>query len=362
MSAIIKHFVMHQLSINAQQRLELTPKNACFEVTQSTETLAHEINQAFNSKPGKGVGGFSMSHPQETDFAFEQDASADTESAAQETTGPTFKELLGNAITDAEHFIDLSKGASQLLIKALVEDGLVETGYIVFVHYEFLATEYLLIALLNTKQHVEVTDELELSYSDHLDVPKMQLAVRLDLTQYATQPELYRYISFIKGRMGRKVSDFFMRFVGCEEKVDIKAQNKQLIAQVDDYLATEQLSTEEKQLTRGVVADYYKQKIASGEDINVAELSAKLPKNEEQQSDFSVFNAHLEQPLEPIFQPDRAALKPLAKFSGQGGGVTVSFDRNLLGDKVHYDPISDTLVIKGIPPNLKDQLSKADND
>ncbi|MDG1121476.1 MAG: nucleoid-associated protein YejK [Glaciecola sp.] len=372
MSAIIKHFVMHQLAINSEQRLTLTPKNACFDIGPSTEALAHEINQAFNTKPGKGVGGFAsievlqaavegeLTDSDDSDISDED--SVATENATAVNSGPRFKELLGATIKDAEHFIELSKGGSQLLIKALVEDGLVETGYIVFVHYEFLATEYLLIALLNTKQHVEVTDELELSYSDHLDVPKMQLAVRIDLTQYTTQPELNRYISFIKGRMGRKVSDFFMRFVGCEEKVDVKAQNKQLIAQVDDYLATEQLSTEEKQVSRGVVADYYKQKIASGEDINVSELAAKLPKNEEQQSDFRVFNAHLEQPLEPQFQPDRAALKPLAKFSGQGGGVTLSFDRNLLGDKVHYDPVTDTLVIKGIPPNLKDQLSKADND
>lgn len=360
MSAIIKHFVMHQLSINAQQHLELTPKQACFDVTQSTETLAHEINQAFSAKPGKGVGGFAIS--EHLINGTTEDNTNDHESVSSVVSNPSFKDLLGDGITDAEHFIALSKGGSQLLIKALVEDGLVETGYIVFVHYEFLATEYLLIALLNTKQHVEVTDELELSYSDHLDVPKMQLAVRIDLTQYSIQPELHRYISFIKGRMGRKVSDFFMRFVGCEEKVDIKAQNKQLIAQVDDYLATEQLSTEEKHVSRGIVADYYKQKIASGEDINVAELSTKLPRNEEQQSDFSVFNAHLDQPLEPVFQPDRAALKPLAKFTGQGGGITLSFDRNLLGDKVHYDPVTDTLVIKGIPPNLKDQLSKADID
>ncbi len=51
----------------------------------------------------------------------------------------------------------------------------------------------------------------------------MQLAVRIDLTQLAVTAEQLRYISFIKGRMGRKVSDFFMHFIGCEELVDVKA-------------------------------------------------------------------------------------------------------------------------------------------
>ena len=37
----------------------------------------------------------------------------------------------------------------------------------------------------------------------------------------------------------------------------------------------------------------------------------------------------------------------------------MSFDAKLLGDRVHYDPSTDTLTIKGVPPNLKDQLLKA---
>jgi nucleoid-associated protein len=49
----------------------------------------------------------------------------------------------------------------------------------------------------------------------------------------------------------------------------------------------------------------------------------------------------------------------LAKFSGQGGGLSLSFDRKLYGDRIQYDAHTDTLVIKGIPPNLKDQLLKS---
>ena len=61
-----------------------------------------------------------------------------------------------------------------------------------------------------------------------------------------------------------------------------------------------------------------------------------LPKrvDENEVADFSVFAAHLETPLEPEFQPDGAAVRKLARFSGQGGGVSVAFDRKLLGDKV----------------------------
>ena len=63
--------------------------------------------------------------------------------------------------------------------------------------------------------------------------------------------------------------------------------------------------------------------------------------------------------MEESFQADRGMLKTLAKFSGQGGGMTISFDRKHYGDRITYNAETDTLVIKGIPPNLKDQLLKS---
>ena len=55
----------------------------------------------------------------------------------------------------------------------------------------------------------------------------------------------------------------------------------------------------------------------------------------------------------------RSALKTLTKFSGSGKGVTLSFDADLLNNRIEWDPLTDTLTIKGIPRNLKDQLQKA---
>ena len=83
-----------------------------------------------------------------------------------------------------------------------------------------------------------------------------------------------------------------------------------------------------------------------------------IPQNEETSSNFSAFTQSMEVPLEKEIQPDPAALKQLAKFTGQGGGISLSFERKLMGDRVFYDPATDTLTIRGIPPNLKDQLNR----
>ncbi len=349
MSAVIHNFIVHQLVVNQAQELELIKKHSCFDVTPEIEQLAEQINQAFNAKPGKGVGGFLTGE-------------SDVDEVLKENSQQFRQWLsdLGDSSLGEEDrdFLGFSQRAADKLKKTLLDFATIETGFLVFCHYEFLATDYLMVALLTTKQHAQINASLELTYSDHLDLAKMQLAVRIDLTQLRINADQQRYISFIKGRMGRKVSDFFMAFLGCEELVDVKQQNKQLIAAVDDYIAVEGLDPTEKQQTRDMVSDYYKEKLEMGEDIQLRELADKLPKSDSG-NDFMAFNQQVETPLEENFQADRAALKSLAKFTGQGGGISLSFDRKLYGDRVQYDAQNDRLVIHGIPPNLKDQLLKS---
>ncbi|MDN4503331.1 nucleoid-associated protein YejK [Alteromonadaceae bacterium BrNp21-10] len=332
MSAIIHQFVVHQLAINEAQELSIIPRSKCFEVSPQIENLVEQLNQAYAGKPGKGVGG--LDDPNEDNFS----------------------SMLNDLADEEQSFYQFSLQTTELLKKTLLEFATIETGFIVFSRYEFLATDYLFIGLLNTKRHVEIDHSLELNYRDHLDIARMQLAVRIDLTERRINPDNNRYVSFIKGRMGRKVSDFFMAFVGCEELVDIKQQNKQLVTVVDEYFQAEQLDNHEKQAGRQQMVNYYKEKIEHGEDIQLAELAEQLPKGD---SNFMDFARNTETPLENHFQADPTVIKSMNKFSGAGGGLTLSFERKLLGERVQYDPHSDTLLIKGVPPNLKDQLLKS---
>ncbi|GAA0349097.1 nucleoid-associated protein YejK [Bowmanella denitrificans] len=334
MSAVIQDFIVHQLRINAEQELVLVPKAACFSISAQIEELAQQLHHSYNAKPGKGVGALS------------------------DEEHPDFAQLLAQLQGEQLDFHAFSVSIAELLKKTLLDFATPESGFVIFSRYQFLATDYLLVALVNTKEHVEINHELELTYSDHLDLARMQLAARVDLTEMRVNADKQRYVSFIKGRAGRKVSDFFLSFLGCQELVDIKQQNKQLVASVDEYLASEQLAPQEKQQSRQAVAEYYKEKLDLGEDINIQELSGRLPGDEGGTFYDFVKTEISESPLEEVFQADRGALKGLSKFSGAGGGVTISFDRALYGERVRYDINTDTLVIKGIPPNLKDQLLK----
>merc|ERR1712093_929839 len=292
MSALIHHFVVHRLIVNKEEKIEAIPRDNCLAVTPEIELLAHQINHSFNAKPGKGVGHFVTEVTREAKVENEEGEATtqkSTENVAEFAEG--LKQYLevqkeaGDNVENAFHAFSVS--ATQRLVRTLAETGTVETGFLIFCQYEYLATQYLMIALLNTRSHVEVTNSLDLSAREHLDLAKMQLAVRFDLTQWDIQPEQQRYVSFVKGRMGRKVSDFFMQFVGCEELVDVKQQNKQLISSVENYLASEGLDAEEKTAHRTEVSNYFKQQIDSGDSIRISELAEKLPRDEDNQRDFA---------------------------------------------------------------------------
>ena len=73
---------------------------------------------------------------------------------------------------------------------------------------------------------------------------------------------------------------------------------------------------------------------------------------------FQEFTADKGYELEESFPADRSTLRQLTKFAGSGGGLTINFDAMLLGERIFWDPATDTLTIKGTPPNLRDQLQR----
>ena len=57
MSLIIHHVIVHRI-IEQDQQLKLLPRAEICSVSSEIEQLATELNRIYNSKPGKGVGGF----------------------------------------------------------------------------------------------------------------------------------------------------------------------------------------------------------------------------------------------------------------------------------------------------------------
>lgn len=333
MSITVNQIVLHQLVKHAENEtttMESVLRDELLTITPEVEQMMLQLHQGYQNK-GKAFGVF------QENSIFAQD----------------LNRLLENEI----NFLNFSQQSTKLLAQELGKYNFADSGTLILCQYNFLATDYLFIALLDSRISMLVDENLEIRRTEYLDITQFDIAARINLTDLQVNANSNRYLTFIKGRVGRKISDFFMDFLGAEEGLNLQVQNQCLLQAVSDYCEQGELNKEQTQAVKKQVFEYCKGQLASGDEIALTELSANLPTLNERP--FVTFTEEQNYGLEETIPPVRSALKTLTKFSGSGKGVTLSFDADLLNNRIEWDPLTDTLTIKGIPPNLKDQLQKA---
>lgn len=333
MSITVNQIVLHQLVKHAENEtttMESVLRDELLTITPEVEQMMLQLHQGYQNK-GKAFGVF------QENSIFAQD----------------LNRLLENEI----NFLNFSQQSTKLLAQELGKYNFADSGTLILCQYNFLATDYLFIALLDSRISMLVDENLEIRRTEYLDITQFDIAARINLTDLQVNANSNRYLTFIKGRVGRKIIDFFMDFLGAEEGLNPQVQNQCLLQAVSDYCEQGELSKEQTQAVKKQVFEYCKEQLASGDEIALTELSANLPTLNERP--FVTFTEERDYGLEETIPPVRSALKTLTKFSGSGKGVTLSFDADLLNNRIEWDPLTDTLTIKGIPPNLKDQLQKA---
>ena len=333
MSITVNQIVLHQLVKHAENEtttMESVLRDELLTITPEVEQMMLQLHQGYQNK-GKAFGVF------------------------QENS--IFAQELNRLLENEINFLNFSQQSTKLLAQELGKYNFADSGTLILCQYNFLATDYLFIALLDSRISMLVDENLEIRRTEYLDITQFDIAARINLTDLQVNANSNRYLTFIKGRVGRKISDFFMDFLGAEEGLNPQVQNQCLLQAVSDYCEQGELSKEQTQAVKKQVFEYCKEQLASGDEIALTELSANLPTLNERP--FVTFTEERDYGLEETIPPVRSALKTLTKFSGSGKGVTLSFDADLLNNRIEWDPLTDTLTIKGIPPNLKDQLQKA---
>ena len=334
MSITVKQIILHQL-VKSNEEAENSPqltavlREQLLAITPEVEQMMLQLHQGYQNK-AKGYGVF-------------QDSSI-------------FAQHLNRLLENELDFLPFSHESTHLLINELSKYNFADNGTLVLCQYNFLATDYLFIALLDSRISMLVNEQLEIQRTEYLDITQFDIAARINLTDLQLNANSNRYLTFIKGRVGRKIADFFMDFLGAEEGLNPQVQNQCLLQAVDDYCVQGELNREQTQAVKKQVFEYCKGQLNSGEEIELAELSNELPTLNQQP--FMAFTQEQNYGLEDNIPPVRTALKSLTKFSGSGKGVTISFDAELIDQRIIWDEATDTLTIKGLPPNLRDQLQR----
>lgn len=297
------------------------------------ENLLADLNESYNAKQGKAWGYFH-----------------------EESGAYPFSGWLKLYLEDSEDFTVFSRKAVEQLKKLMEESNFSVGGHVLLAHYQQGMTDYLAIALLHHSEGVTVTAALDVEPARHLDLSQLHLAARINLSEWRNNAQSKQYISFIKGKNGKKVSEYFRDFIGCQEGVDGPGETRTLLKAFSDFVESEDLAEEQAREKTGVLVDYASSQSRIGEPITLHELSGLL--DEDRPRAFYEHIRNKDYGLSPEIPADKRTLQQFQRFSGRGEGLSISFESHLLGSKVEYDEARDMLIIRQLPTQLRDQLKR----
>ena len=330
----IRHCIVHFIDKKPDgSPAVLHARDAELPVNQAMENLMADLNDSYNAKQGKAWGFFH-----------------------DESGAYPFSGWLKGYLDNERDFAAFSRQAVEHLQKLMEESNLSTGGHVLLSHYQQGMTDYLAIALLHHSEGVTVTEALEVAPAKHLDLGQLHLAARINLSEWQNNRQSKQYISFIKGKNGKKVSDYFRDFIGCQEGVDAPSETRTLLKAFSDYVESEDLAEDQAREKTQTLVDYASTQARLGEPITVEELSGLL--DEDKPRAFYDHIRNSDYGLAPEIPPDKRTLNQFRRFTGRAEGLSISFEAHLLGSRVEYDETTDTLTIRQVPTQLKDQLKR----
>jgi nucleoid-associated protein len=330
----IRHCIVHLIDKKPDgSPAVLHARDTELQASQAIEHMLADLNESYNAKQGKAWGFFHA------------------ESGAHPFSG-WLKEYLDND----KDFTSFTRTAVEHLQKLMEESNLSTGGHVVFAHYQQGMTDYLAIALLHHSEGVAVNDALDVTPSRHLDLGQLHLAARVNLSEWQNNKQSKQYISFIKGKNGKKVSEYFRDFIGCQEGVDGPGETRTLLKAFSDFVESEDLPEEDAREKTQALVDYASSQSKMGEPMALEELSGLI--DEERPRAFYDHIRNKDYGLSPEIPADKRTLNQFRRFTGRAEGLSISFEAHLLGSKIEYDEEAGTLIIKGLPTQLTDQLKR----
>lgn len=309
----------------------LTKRTTGLPMSQATDNLLADLNDTYNAKASKVWGFFS---PESGAYPF----SGWLKSYTDKTT--TFDEFAANA---AEH-----------LVRLLEESNLSTGGHFLVVHYQQGMTDYLLVGLVHQSDGINITQQLDITPARYIDTSQLHVAARVNMSEWRNNANSKQYISFIAGKNGRKVSDYFRDFIGCQQSIDAPSETRTLLKAFSDFVESEDMPESEAREKTNLLVDYAASQSKLGDKITLDELSQLL--DEDQPKAFSNFISAKDYGLSPEIPADKRTMKQFQRFTGRAEGLSISFDSSLLGSKVEFDEAKGHLIIRELPTLLKEQL------
>ncbi|OOW00507.1 nucleoid-associated protein YejK [Pseudomonas sp. MF4836] len=331
----ILHSVIHKIDKKPDGTPAALHLAAAEQVDSSArDDLMQQLNESYNATAGKGWGLFHA------------------ESGAFPLSG-----WLGKYLAGGFDFFNFSVIAASHLTKLMEESNLTTGGHALFCHYQQGLTDYLTIALVQETEAIAMTEDLHLKAVKRLDLDRIRLAARINISEWKNNPQSKQYISFLKGKQGRKLNDYFRDFIGCQEGIDGPGETRTLLKAFSDFVDSEDIVEEAAREKASTLVNYSMAQAKMGEPIALEELSGLI--DEDRPKNFYDFIKAKDYGLSETLPPDKKTLNKFRRFTGRAEGLSISFEAHLLGGKIEFDEAGGTLTLRGLPTQLTEQLKRA---
>jgi nucleoid-associated protein len=301
--------------------------------SDTIENLLADLNDSYNAKQGKAWGFFHG-----------------------ESGAYPFSSWLKQYLDEQQDFTAFSRTSIEHLQRLMEESNLSTGGHVLFTQYQQGMTEYLMIAVLQQVETAGLDGNLNVVVSRYLDTSNLSCAARINLSEWRNNPNSKQYISIVKSKAGRKSSEYFRDFIGCQEGVDGPGETRTLLKAFTEYVEKEDLSEESTREKTHALLDYATTQTKLGQPLHLQELSEVLDEDRPQ-----AFYDHIRNSdygLSPEIPADKRVLNQFRRFTGRAEGLSISFEAHLLGSNVTYDADTGSLTIKNLPTQLTDQLKR----
>jgi nucleoid-associated protein len=329
------HIIAHRIQRTQPTdtaNLQLRPD--VFSTNGKLEELAYELKVNFIRKGGKFYGRFSS-----------------------ETVDFPFSSWLKEYREQRVGFESFTHKAMKQFAYAVEKTEITLDAYIFFLLEKIEAGEILYVFIVEHTNSVYLDAELSISDSYFLNSSQLTLAAKISLNDW-DGGESATYLAIVRERGEKDLSDAFTEFVGFSDKHDVKSDTVEFLKIVDNF--TESLDESTAKMTRSKVVDYCLEQNKAGKSVVIHDLSNSLSEELKtyEPDHFSRYVATTQDQIKAEFIPDTAQVRSYARISGRSDSLSMSFDADLLGNNIHYDPASDSLIIKNLPPALKARLLK----
>jgi len=350
----LSHIIAHRIGReNPSAPTTIKLRDNCWQTNGRIDECFRELKLCFIKRLGKDYGRFSDDH-------------------ASHPLSSWLKEFTDEKMS----FESVTKKAMEHLKSELDKTEELIDGFFVFAHEQQEAGDSIHIFFAEHNSGQFIDGDMELSDSLYLDTNGIRLAAKISLTDWLSG-DAHREantLTLLRWRGEKGLSDAFHAFIGFAEKRDLSAETEEFLDVVSDY--TKDLPDDVAQHTKAQVVHYCLEQDKAGKPVVISELSSQLKNNpaptkpstntdseaptkpRPPMPEFSNFVSQKKPAAKPELIPDKAQLRQFVRISGRNEQLSMSFASSLLGDSIVYDPETDSLTIKNIPPALKTRLAK----